>query len=431
MRVLKYIIAVLILAGFPAVGAARADSIPSQTGTEATESTSRPPKPDESETTAAPRPPGAMVVFVPSFSSYSPDNDYARLFREDLERHWRGRPIELRSFPEAVADQPAEISRLLTALADEPHLQAVIVAECPVGCFDGLSRLRARRPDLFVIAMDPREKLEKVARAATLTVALNHAVQGYLYPTLAHRMGARTLVYFSFPRHLNRPHLSRQYRILTQATRDMNMILVSDIDGPDPRAPGVDRAALEAYLEQAVERYLDQYGPKTAFITTSTLHSDLLVPIVMRRGGRALPGYQSSLLLGFPEALGMEEEARSLFGQWRDLLALEDEKIMADRPAGEFAVWTYPYPHSALLAVAEITRAAIDEERDIYDIAKFQAALGQYAPGVKWLVTPHMDYTADRLVPQVLLLLQDSYWFGHGYQGTTWLNMPNRYYHIQ
>lgn len=386
-------------------------------------------------------PPFRVLVFAPQFSHYSENNTYSYLFKAELEKQWAGHQVELRSFPHSILTAPSDISRTLAELADDPLLRGVVLGEAPVGSINGLARLRAKRPDIYVIVIDPHEKIERMAQVATLTLSLNHTARGFLYPTLAHRMGARTLVYFSFPRHLALPGFGQQYRVMSQVTLDLQMIMVSDIKGPDPLDPACDLSTLEEYLTRAVRAYLDQYGPDTAFVTTSTTHSDLLVPIVMREGGAMLPAVQPSLLLGYPEALDMVEETRALFGQWRKLLGVMDEKIMArasqtglpdtQPPLGQFAAWTYPYPHTVMMAMTDLTVAAIAHQDDIYNRNNIDQALSRYSPGIKWQVSTQMDYLNDRLLPQALLLIQDTYWFGHGYQGFTQLNIPAKYYRIK
>lgn len=382
-----------------------------------------------------------VLVFAPQFSHYKEDNDYAPLFQADLEKRWPAGQVEMRFFPWEIMGYPADISRTLADLADDDLIRGLVIGEAPVGSIDGVARLRAKRPDIYVTVIDPHEKMERMAKVATLTLALNHPARGFLYPTLAHRMGARTLVYFSLPRYLSLPGFGQQYRIMTQVTEDLNMIMLSDLGGPDPLDQGYGIINLENYLEKAVRHYLDQYGPNTAFVATSAAYSGLLVPIVMREGGAMLPAVQPSLLLGYPEALDMVEETRALFGQWRKLLTAIDEKIMSMKPGPddsgaapplrEFSTWTYPYPHTVMLAMVDLTVKAIEDQGDIYNRDNIDQALSKYSPGVKWQVATQMDYLNDRLVPQALLLLQDTYWFGHGYQGFTQLNIPSKYYRIR
>ena len=371
-----------------------------------------------------------IVVFAPLTAHFTPDSPYREMFEDDLESRWSGR-VEMRTFDDDFQTQQNQIKvrRTLEDLADEPDLAAVIIGEAPAGCLDGLARLRTKRPDLYVFVLDPYESLEQIGKIASLTISLNQQARGFLYPTMATRLGAETLVYLSFPRHQDIAYLSRQRRVLSVVAGDLGLALVSDLNGPDPLTAS--RAEVEKYLTGTVERHLELSGPDTAFMTTSSAYGELLAPIIARKGGALLEPIQPSLLLGLPQALNLSAESRDLFGQWRRLLTLLDEQVLENPPAGRFTSWTYPHPHTAMLAVADLAVAAIDEQADIYDLKNVAAALEKYSPGVKWQVTFHVDYVSDNVIPQVILLLQDTYWFGHGYQGFTRLNIPSRYYHIQ
>jgi len=377
------------------------------------------------------QPPYKVVVFTHQQTGFPNSDERTELFARNVSRHWPDQRVELRYMPLEYFNRPGQVTRLFTDLADDPLLRGVIISEAPVGSFDGLVRLRALRPELFIFVIDPHEEIQKMAKAATLTLALNHPVRAFTYPTLAQRMEARSLVLLSFPRHMRMSHFARMQRVMSEVTRDLGMILITDDQGPDPLDPAVSRLDLENYLHETMDRYLEQYGPQTAFMSSSTLYSEMLVPLAMQKGGRILPAPQPSLLLGFPQALDLVEEARALFGQWRRLLALEDEKIMSLKPPAEFAVWTYPYPDTVILAVADLAAQAIESQVNIYDLHLIGSVLNKYSPGAKWLVSTHLDYDSDELVPQVFLLMQDSYWFGRGYQGLTRVHVPGRYLRIK
>ncbi len=374
-------------------------------------------------------PPYKVIVYAPPYNHDPSADEYNELFRADLEKHWDKNIIELRNFQSGFASG-AGISAEIEALAEEPLVRGLVISEGLPGTLAGITALRVRRPDIFVVVLDPHEDMENISRVATLTVTLNHAARGYIYPIMAGRMGARTLVYFSIPRHQKVAFLGRQHRILAAVSRDMGMNLVSDLASPDP---GLEkREKVEKYLEKAVDAYISQYGPDTAFVATSTVHNDLLIPMIMKKGGNMLAAAQSSPLLGFPEALGVTEEVKNLFGLWHEILTLEDEKYMSlESPPADFTIWGYPYPHTAALSMVDILVDALEDRADIYDLSGVSRALEKYAPGVKWLVSASMNYETNVMLPQTLLVLQDSYWLGHGYQGLTRLNIPTKYYRIK
>ena len=374
--------------------------------------------------------PSKVIVFAPLTAHFTPDSEYFALFKKDLESRWNGR-AEMRTFLEEfqAPDNRLRIRRTLEALADDPAVAAVVIGEAPEGCLEGIVRLRTKRPDIYVFVLDPHESLEQTGKSASLTISLNQQARGFLYPTMAARMGAKALIYLSYPRSQDIPVLSRQYRIISAVTSDMGLTLASDFNGPDPLL--VSRDDLKKYLAQAVDRHLELYGPNTAFMTTSSIYSELLAPIIAQKGGGLLEPLQPSLLLGLPEALELVEESRDLFGYWHRLLTAQDEKYLENPPKGQFATWTSPYPHTAMLAIVDLAVGAIDEQTDIYDLKNVASVLEKYSAGVKWQVTFQMDYANDNVTPQVILVLEDTYWFGHGYQGFTRLNIPSRYYRIR
>ncbi len=380
---------------------------------------------------AAPGPPYKVGIFTHNLHGSLDSDDHTDLFAKNINRFWPDDRVEVRLFPSDSDLKPKVVKSLLLSLGDDPRLRAVVVSEAPMGSIEGLAKLRLRRPEILVFVIDPHEDIQRMAKASTLTFSLNHSARGFIYPTMAQRMGARSLVLLSFPRHMEMPHFARTRRIMAQVARDMGMILVTDLNGPDPLTGPADQAELETFLQKTMDRYLEQYGPQTAFVSTSTAYSELIVPLAMQKGGKILPAVQSSLILGYPQALDLVEEAGVLFGRWKRLLALEDEKIMSLEPKDEFAVWTYPYPHTAILAMTDLAVRAIENKINIYDMRTIGATLVKYSPGAKWLIGTHLDYSTDALVPQVFLLLQDSYWFGHGYQGFTRLHIPNRYFRIK
>ncbi|UQZ87970.1 hypothetical protein C4J81_01550 [Deltaproteobacteria bacterium Smac51] len=371
-----------------------------------------------------------VVVYSPHYNHNEDASEYNQLFKKDLEKYWNGNVIELRHFRQDFVGFHDQISDEIEALAADPLIRALVIGEGLPGTLTGITSLRAKRPDIFVIVIDPHEDLETTTRVATLTVTLNNAARGYIFPTMANRMGARTLIYFSLPRHQEIPFIARQKRILSAVSRDMGMIMVSDLTAPDP-ALNTDRESIKKYFEKAVDVYMERYGQEVAFISTSTVHSDILIPIVMQKGGNVLEAIQSSPLLGFPEALGLTPEAKALFGRWHDLLTLEDEKYMELDPRGGFTLWTYPYPHTVVLSMVDIAIAALEDRADIYDLKGVSTALEKYSPGAKWLVSTIMNYKTNTVMPQAVLVLQDTYWLGHGYQGFTRLNIPTKYYRIQ
>jgi hypothetical protein len=266
-------------------------------------------------------------------------------------------------------------------------------------------------------------------QVASLTLTLNHAARGFLLPTLARRMEAAALVYFSFPRHQRLNFFSRQYNIMTEVSRDLGLTMLTAPDCPDPLT--AEKAELEAYIARTLGDYRERYGNKLAFYATDDALSEILIHSALKHGGLALDPVHPALFLGLPEALGLVKPTRDLFGQWRRLLTLEDERYMSLGLEGQVSTWAFPYPQTAILAMIDTAVSAIEKQTDFYDLNNITATLEKYSPGDKWTVSVVREYDNDLIVPQMVMILADSYWFGHGYQGFTRLNIPTKYYRLK
>jgi len=361
------------------------------------------------------------VIFAPPLRHYGPEDPYAEALKKIFDRQRWARRANLRHFPPDALTNSQAVQKTLEALADEPEIKALILGGAPFGSLEGCARLRAKRPDILIIALDPDE--EGLNQAASLVVSLNHAARGFFLPVLAQRAGARALINFSFPRHQKLYYFNPQRNIMAQAAEDLGLTLIEADHCPDPLTADKNQEC----IEKTLDRYLKRYQGQLAFYSADAEVSEMLTSFAMRRGGLALDPGQPALFLGLPESLNLEKPTRDLFGQWNRLLTLADERYMSLKPPGQIATWTYPYPWTAMLALTEIAISTLEGQVDLYDLKNITATLEKYSPGAKWQVNMVIDHDRDLMVPQLAVILADSYWFGRGYQGFTRINLPGKY----
>jgi hypothetical protein len=373
--------------------------------------------------------PAKAVIFAPPLRHYGPEDPYAEAFKKILDRQRWARRVSLRHFPAEAQTNPRAVQKTLEALAEEPEVKALILSGAPFGSLEGCARLKARRPDILIIALEPDEAPQEMSRSAGLVVSLNHAARGFLLPVLAQRAGARALINFSFPRHQKLHFFNRQRRIMAQAAEDLGLELIEADHCPDPLT--AEKDAVAAFIEETLDDHLKRHQGRLAFHSADAQVSELLTAFAVRRGGLALDPGQPALFLGIPEVLNLAKPTHDLFGQWNRLLALADEHYMNLRPPGQIATWPYPYPWTAMLALTEIALSSLDGQTDLYDLKNLGATLEKHSPGSKWQVHMVIDHDRDAVVPQLAVILADSYWFGQGYQGFTRLNLPSKYNRVR
>lgn len=364
-----------------------------------------------------------IVVLAPQMWLYT-ESEFAPHLKADLENRWPQHEVELRILAPETASQPQALKEYLSNLGQDKSLKALVLAESPVGSVEAFRSLKAQRPKLVLVALDPYEGVEPMSQVATLTLALNHQARAFLYPVMAQRLGAKSLVFFGLPEHGKRPELKRQRRVMEAVCQDLGLSLELDFNGP----AAADEA--QAYLTKQMARYLELHGPQTTFVSSSSSYAEFLPALALRLGGNVLEPSQGSLMSGLSLALGLEAELSSNFGHWDTVLAQVDEKFIALKSPTQISVWAAPYPQTALLAVVEILISFFDQTADLSDFKALERLLEKYSPTARWQVTPVGTDLGESAISLAALLLQDSYWLGHGFQGLTRLKIPNRYYRL-
>ncbi len=364
-----------------------------------------------------------IVVLAPQMRLYI-ESEFAPHLKADLENRWPQHEVELRILAPETASQPQALKEYLAKLGQDKSLKALVLAESPVGSVEAFRSLKAQRPDLVLVALDPYEGVKSMSQAATLTLALNHQARGFLYPVMAQRLGAKALVFFGLPEHGEIPELKRQLRVMETVCQDLGLKLELDFNGP----AAADE--LQAYLAAQISRYLELHGPQTTFVSSSSSYAEFLPALALRLGGNVLEPSQASLMSGLPQALDLDAELSSTFGHWDTLLAQADEKFIALKSPTQILVWAAPYPQTALLAVVEMLISFFDRTADLSDFNALEKLLEKYSPTARWQVAPVGADLGENPISLAALLLQDSYRLGHGFQGLVRLKIPNRYYRL-
>ena len=370
---------------------------------------------------------------------YSFDSDYNELLAKELATHW-GKKVEMRAAPLQKAEakpvtggtvfDPQKVIDDIASLADDPKIKALIFFEALPGALEGSIRLRAKRPDIIVMAISPHEDSVTFSQVASLIIYINDLARGYIIPQMALKMRADTLVELTFERHMQLDILARRSRIMQTVAHDMGLYFVQDLKVPDIGRQA-NQDAVREYLAKAIPEYIAHYGTKTCFVTTSSVVASILPGLLLEYGGLTVEAAQPGDFTGYPAAFGLMEESEKLFGQWSELLRLLDERVIERKLSGRFVIWPYPYHYIVAMAMVDIAVGILDEQLDIYDLNNVSVALEKFSDGAKWLVSPMYDYEQGGAVPHTVMVLQDSYVLGVGYQGLTNLNIPVRYYRIK
>ena len=131
-----------------------------------------------------------------------------------------------------MSEMETTIGQLL-GLADDPQMKVIVVNAAVPGTTEAFRRIREKRSDILLFAGSVHEDPEVITAAADLSITKDNISRGYTIPLAAKRMGAKTFVHISFPRHMSYELLGRRRVIMEAACNDLGLQFVFET-APDP-----------------------------------------------------------------------------------------------------------------------------------------------------------------------------------------------------
>jgi DNA-binding LacI/PurR family transcriptional regulator len=320
----------------------------------------------------------------------------------------------------ALSADPAALAAAVAALADDPLMRVLVVGEGLPGTLEAAAEIRRRRPEMIILVGESHESLADLAAVADLVVMADFVARGYLIPYSALRLGARTLVHVSFPRHKAMEALSRQLSVMEAACRELGLALI-EVEGPDPLA-GATPEEIGAFYGREIPRWLDLYGPGTAFFSTNNAHAAAIISNVALHGGVFVEAQDASPLTGYPEALSLD--VAHLAGDWPGLLRALEARLSGAK--GLLGTWTSSLSFGHVTALVEFGRLMALGRAEASNLVLLLECYDKYTSGVQWNGARPLGPDL-RPAANVALVYQDTYVFGRGYVGTTAETVPPRY----
>ena len=327
-------------------------------------------------------------------------------------------------FPDNFMTEIETTISLIVSWADDPKIKAIVMQEAVPGAVEAYRKVREIRPDILLFAGMPQEDPVMIAGAADLCVSLDNISRGYLMILGAKKIGADTFVHISFPRHLSSELTSRRRDIMIEACKDLGLKFV-DVGAPDPTSE-VGIGGAQQYILEKFPAWLEEYGQKANFFTTNGSLEEPLVKRVAEMGGFYAESTMPSPTRGYPGALGIEiDEADK--GNWPNILKKVEAKVIEVGAGGRMGCWVYSSGYCNAIGLVEHAKRVIEGKSELLNPDDLLAAYGQYSPGADWRYTYYVDAN-DVVRKNFLMLLQDTYIFGKGYQKQTSEVVPEKYY---
>ena len=324
-----------------------------------------------------------------------------------------------------MSEMETTISQLV-GLADDPKMKVVVVNQAIPGTTEGFRRIREKRPDILLFAGESHEDPGVITTAADLAINADNIARGYLIPLAAQKLGVKTFVHISFPRHMSYETLGRRRAIMEAACKDLGMNFVFET-APDPTSD-VGVAGAQQFILEKLPAWLEKYGKDTAFFCTNDAHTEPLLKRIAELGGYFIEADLPSPLMGYPGALGIDLSKEK--GDWPAILKRVEEAVIAAGGKGRMGTWAFSYGYTNSAALAEFGKRVTEGKAKLDNLKDLIECYNKFTPGAKWNAGYYTDAGTGVRNKKFVMVHQDTYIFGKGYMGMTDIEVPEKYFKI-
>ncbi len=335
------------------------------------------------------------------------------------------------TYPDNFMSEMETTISIIVGLADDPKMKVIVVNQAIPGTTEAFRRVHEKRPDILLFAGEAHEDPGVITQAAPANVLLavnaDNINRGYTIPYGAKKMGAKSFVHISFPRHMSYETLGRRRAIMEVACKDLGIEFHAET-APDPTSD-VGVAGAQQFILEKVPAWLEKYGKDTAFFCTNDAHTEPLLKRIAELGGYFVEADLPSPTMGYPGALGIEfTDAEK--GNWGAILKKVEEAVIKAGGAKRMGTWSFSYGYTTTAGLAEFGKRIVEGTAKIDNPKDIIASYGKYTPGANWGMAYYTDAGTGVANKQFALVYQDTYVFGLGYLGLTDLEVPEKYYTI-
>ncbi|HOB34347.1 MAG: DUF3798 domain-containing protein [Firmicutes bacterium] len=293
-------------------------------------------------------------------------------------------------WPDNFMNEQEQMISVLTKLAADPDIKAIIINQAVPGTNPAVDKfLEVRdKDDVLIIYASPQENAPDVSARADIILQPDELAMGVAIPRQAKRQGAKTLVHYSFPRHMSIPILAARRDIMREECERLGIEFV-EATAPDPTSEAGVTGAQQFILED-VPKMVEKYGKDTSFFSTNCSMQVPLIDAAFKAGAIYTQPCCPSPYHGFPSALGLDVP-EDIVGGLQDVIE-QTTKIIEDAGlGGRFSTWPVPAAMMSTIAGAEYAIKWIEGETNgKVDLEVLQQCMADYA-GMSIELNPYVE----------------------------------------
>ncbi len=303
-----------------------------------------------------------------------------------------GDMIVTSTYPDNFTTETETVISNTVAMASDPDVKAIIWCQAIQGTAAAIDKVRETRPDMIFIVGTPGEDPGVINPKADIVLQVDEPGCGIVLPPQAAKQGAKTMIHYSFPRHMSYALIVARHENFKKYCAENNIELV-DVTAPDPTGDSGITGAQQFILED-VPRQIEKYGKDTVFFTTNCGMQEPLIRSVFENGAIYSLQCCPSPFHAFPAALNID-----MAGHEADVNYMMEQlqaKVTEYNMGGRVSTWGVPCNMLFISAGVEYAKKVLEgqtsgtlDEQVLRDT--IQDCAEEFTPDAKMTIDYYVD----------------------------------------
>lgn len=191
------------------------------------------------------------------------------------------------------AFMPAEIEEIIAhylRIIKDPEIKVIIISNS-VNIAEICKEVKKARPDILLIGISPYDDPDRISMYANIIMQIDELDESHLIPQQAKKLGANTLIYYSYKRHMAIPFLRECRDIMKEVCEEIGIEFIY-AEAVDPATEGIYEA--QQFIEEDFPGKIEEHGQDTAFTTSSTaLQISLIKSVIEQQAIMSMQTYHT------------------------------------------------------------------------------------------------------------------------------------------
>ena len=242
------------------------------------------------------------------------------------------------TYPDNFATEQETVVAQVVELANDPTIKAIIFVRAIPGTLEAIEKVRLLREDMLIIVGCVDEDARSVASIADICMDVDEINMGNTIVEQADNMGAKTLVHYSFERHLSYDIIAQRRDKLKENCEKLGLEFV-EVSTPDPIEHLSDNM-LQQFIHKDVAYQVAKYGTDTAFFATDCSMQEQLITSLIDQKAIFPQQCCPSVYHAYPDVLDIDTTMHETDYSW--VLQEVATRVGQVGMSGRMASWAVP-----------------------------------------------------------------------------------------